>query len=245
MDNIKTITNILSIVTMLGAVVPILKVVVNAFTARELDRFFKTSWKKFVETSLLILMSSVLITTAMFTEMIDVEESWPSEKNELISLFIVLYILVVIIITLAVYPINILVKNYCNRNYYFIKELGEKWMIEISEDKGRFYLSNGNRNKVVTTLDNLEIFREVKQTEQGEKLYGKLVKYYYLKIAIIILLILLLVLVVTSLIMLIIYSHFLYLSIFAICIYIFVGIAIFLSGWMDYENSQESPNRNV
>ncbi|OEC02106.1 hypothetical protein GY31_09370 [Lysinibacillus sphaericus] len=242
--DLKLIKNILSMLTLFGAVVPILKVVVNAFTAHELDRFFKTPWKKFIETSILILMSSLLITTAMFTEMKDLDETWPSNKDESITLFIFLYFLVVTIITLAVYPLNVLIKNYCNRNYYFIKELGEKWMIEISEDRGRFYLSNGDRNKVVTTLDNLEIFREVKQTEQGKKLYGKLVKYYSLKIAIIILLILLLVSVVISFIMLIIYNHFLYFAIFAMLGYILVAIAIFLTGWNDYENCQESMNRN-
>jgi len=167
--NIKSITNILQIITLLGAVVPIIKILVNALTAHELDRLFKTPWKKFIETSILILMSSFVVTAMIFFELKEASKSWPSSTDELIGIFLALYSLVVCFITLASYLVSELVKNFCNKNYFFIEDHGEKWIIEISEDRGKFYLRNGDKNKIVTSLDNNVILRDVKQTDQAKK----------------------------------------------------------------------------
>ncbi|WP_445480468.1 hypothetical protein ACULLL_10035 [Lysinibacillus irui] len=240
--NIKSITNILQIITLLGAVVPIMRILVNALTAHELDRLFKTPWKKFIETSILILMSSFLVTAMIFFELKEASESWPNNTDELIGIFLALYLLVVSFITLAAYPVSELVKNFCNRSYFFIEDHEEKWIIEISEDRGRFYLRNGDKNKIVTSLDNNVILRDIKQTDQAKKVYSKITKYKFLKILTVILLILSIVTVVTSIIMLLMFNNILYFFQVGFFAYILAIIAIFLSGWNDYEKFQQSNN---
>lgn len=175
---LTSVQNLFSIIPFAGILtfgIYIIKMIVNSVTAHELDRLFSTPWNKFVEMSIAILLVSlsyfVLITTEIFK--IEIVEFIKNPRQGLLFTIPLLTIIIWTISSLIITG-NTIYKTLCKQFVYYIKDNnGDKWKVEKSVSNERFYVSIGNKKKVIKVDENTIFENYTEQGEIGIKIYSK------------------------------------------------------------------------